>query len=127
MGLGLGLGLANPNLTLTEVLYAPVPPAGGATWRMCTAPPGFVERSVDYAGCAGAPSEACTPSPAARLVGTSALCPCCDWAAHPRVGRKLCHCNALFPRWGERRTRKRGGTAAARNVSRRGAPRRGYG
>ena len=50
------------------------------------------------------PSPSPNPNPnpnpnLVRLVGTSALCPCCDWAAHPRVGRKLCHCNALFPRW----------------------------
>ena len=107
----------------TDVLYAPVPPATGALWRMCTKVPSFVERSVNYADCGGAPSEACTPSPAASLVGTSALCPCCEWAANPHVSRKVCNCNGLFPRWWERRALKRGGTVGARNESRRGAPR----
>ena len=115
----------------TGVLYAPVPPATGALWRMCTKVPSFVERSINYADCGGAPSEACTPSPAASLVGTSALCPCCEWAVHPHVSRKVCNCNVLFPRWSERRVIRRGGSAGAsegasegvRNGSRRGAPR----
>ena len=109
----------------TDVLYAPVPPATGALWRMCTKVPSFEERSVNYADCDSAPSEACTPSPAASLVGTSALCPCCEWAVHPRVARKVCNCNGLFPRKWERRVLKRGGTPGARNGSRRegGAPR----
>ena len=99
----------------TDVLFAPVPPATGALWRMCTNVPSFVERTHDYADCGGAPSDACSPSPAASLVGTSALCPCCEWEKPLHVAQKVCNCNALFPRWWERRVLKRGGTSHQAN------------
>ena len=107
----------------TDTLFVPIPPASGALWRMCSKPSTFEERSVHYADCGAAPRDACTPSPAAGLVGTSALCPCCEWEQHLRVGRKVCNCNGLFPQRRGRRAATRGGAAAVRNETRRTASR----
>ena len=90
----------------TDVLITPIPPVNGSMWRFCAHPGGFVERYRSHVECGDEPSDVCTPSPLAQLVGTSANCPCCYYEHHRRANRSVCTCNMIFPP-GKNNQRKR--------------------